>query len=169
MQNCGLISSRSDKLQTNFPYAQSRFNVWWTRWWPHFQLHVIGACSNPKGNMCHKPAKYRDVRHIFYTILSCRRDWYIFYMIFQRFFCCWTSVFLVNAADLELERKTNLPYAPPRYVNDEHVAALTFGWTWQEHNLIIGSNVSWNSAVCRELRYIFYVIHLKRKKQKTKK
>jgi hypothetical protein len=73
-----------------------------------------------------------------------RRVWYIFYMIFQRFFFAVDRTFPVNSTSLIPRIKTYLPYDLHLLLYNEYIYALVLGQKRQVSDLSIGSKCVMN-------------------------
>jgi hypothetical protein len=115
-------------MKTNQPRAPSQFEVFWKRWWTHFQVNVTEAWSSRhKVKLCHVAE------------IHCCRIWYIFYMIFVRVFfkvdLFLHSMLLPEYLKLEIRSHSHMSRHGLKYA--EHDGGFTFKRTWPEHNLII--------------------------------
>ena len=99
------------------------FKASWRRC-PHFPSNMTGAWSNHSAKMCN----------------NLSWGWYVFYVIFERFYPRWSHHFPVAAARQKLGIKTNRYMSPNGRKDSVHEGDLTFCWKWQEHDLTILSN-----------------------------
>ena len=117
-------------------------------------MNVTEAWSNHKVKLCHEAE------------IHCRRVWNIFYMIFVRVFCWWTS-FCIRCCCLNTWNEVTRPCAPPRFE-----VCWTRWWLHFQENVTGAqsnhtSKCVMNFAICRWVQYIFHVISFVAKIMKT--
>ena len=151
-RSCWDCCSHTIKTTTNLVrYVPHLFKASWRRC-PHFPSNVTGAWSNHSANICN----------------NLLWGWYVFYVIFDRFFPVGhiTFPFLLLVKSFEL-RET--PIWPPTLESILYTMVISLSVeSDRKHDLTILSKCVMKRCICRCVWYIvFYVIFMSRERQEN--